>query len=331
MKEYSKPWNLEVLKTWVKDNIPVGSTVSANNNIPLPDNLKQPAYDINHSFSIDEFIEEGNFDFAITNFIWATGDFYWWMNVSTKEGIHYFNKPIDIMEYCYPAVALRELENYSIFPVFNPWFSPDSDFLVIKIPKLQIKEKEKQISYSFNSDSNGWSKEGNMWLDANNLIWQKDSLVVKEEPPPLPSIRWQSPIINVPDWPGFVVEYKMQSKTSHQLSDETLKMFKGGYIFVNFYNSKEDAKLSKNRIGVRVSSRVNIPNKLQNKNLIGVFPKQTKYITIGFSSYNYSNSLSELNSLILYKADVSADLNGVKISPIHIDENNLYPNSHGNL
>ncbi len=123
----------------------------------------------------------------------------------------------------------------------------------------------------------------------------------------------------------------MQSKTNDKLSNEIIKTFKGGYIFVNLYKSKEEARLSKNRIGVRVSSRVNTPNVLHDKNLIGTFPEQTKYITIGFSSYNYANSWSELNSLTLYKANVSTELNGVKVSPIHIDENNLYPNSHGNL
>lgn len=322
--QFSKPWGLEVLKNWVTENIPDGSKVSANSNVPLPESIHRLSYESEKSISVDEFREEGEADFAITNFAWATNEFYWWMNVDPKNGLRFWNKPVNILEYSYSALVLRELESFTIYSIFKPWYAPGNDFLVVKVPKIKVTDKNKVITQTFDKDQEGWEKTGQFWESSDNLNWENGSLIVEQKPSPLPSIRWQSPVIDVSNWPGFVLSYKLQTKT-------TLQKIKGGYIFVNLYKTSEDAKISQNRIGVRISSRVDIPNQWIEKELAGKIPYEAKFMTIGFSNYNSGNAESLLDELSIYKANVDYDFQGYDVIPTHIDEGNLFPNSHGNL
>lgn len=327
VKEYSKPWNINVLSSWLVKNIPAGSTISAHSNVPLPiDDVKRLTYEPNIFFSIDEFIEEGAPDYAIANFAWATNGFYWWMGAGNpKEDIlHYWEKPLHILEYSYPAIALRELESFMVYSVFKPWQAPDTEFYVAKIPKYTVGEKNKIVSYSFNKDTDGWTKEGKFWTIEDNLSWGKGNLIIEQKPIRLTSLRWQSPIIEINNWPGYVIEFKT-------ITESTMPQIRAGYLFANFYRSFDDAKNSKNRVGVRVSSRTNISGEWLDKSLIGNIPGDSKYMTIGFYSEALATSFSKLDLVTVYKADVVVDYGGVKLNPIHIDEGNLFPNSHGNL
>lgn len=327
VKEYSKPWNINVLSSWLVKNIPAGSTISAHSNVPLPiDDVKRLTYEPGIYFSIDEFKEEGTPDYAIANFAWATNGFYWWMGAGNpKEDIlYYWEKPLHILEYSYPAIALRELEPFMVYSVFKPWQAPDTEFYVAKIPKYTVGEKNKIVSYSFDKDTDGWKKEGKFWTIEDNLSWGKGNLIIEQKPIRLTSLRWQSPIIEINNWSGYVIEFKT-------ITESTMPQIRAGYLFANFYKSLDDAKNSKNRAGVRVSSRTNISGKWLDKSLIGNVPGDAKYMTIGFYSEALATSFSKLDSVTIYKADVVVDYGGVKLNPIHIDEGNLFPNSHGNL
>lgn len=327
VKEYSKPWNINVLSSWLVKNIPAGSTISAHSNVPLPiDDVKRLTYEPNIFFSIDEFKEEGTPDYAIADFAWATNGFYWWMGGGNpkEDLLHYWKKPLDILEYSYPAIALRELEPFMVYSVFNSWQAPDTEFYVAKIPKYTVGGKNKAVSYSFDKDTAGWMKAGKFWTTEDNLRWEKGNLIIEEKPIRLTSLRWQSPIIEISDWPGYIIEFKT-------ITESGLPQIRAGYLFTNFYKSLDDAKNSKNRVGVRVSSRTNISGKWLDKSLIGNIPGDSKYMTIGFYSDALATSLSKLGSVTVYNADVVADYGGVKLNPLHIDEGNLFPYSHGNL
>lgn len=323
---YSKPWNITIIRTWLEQNIPEDAKVSAHSNVPLSIKDDQRfSYDFHQSFSIDEFIEEGETDYAVTNFAWATGDFYWWMTVPSKDFMaHYWNKPVDIMEYSYPAIAIRELEPYVVFTVFKPWVAPDTDFMVVKVPKFIVGDKKLKEQYLFEKDTNGWEKTGNFWLPADILKWKKGNLVINQAAVPLVSVRWRSPVIEVRDWLGFVVDFKIQDQTTDKLG-------KGSYIFTSFYRSKEDALQARNRVGVRVSSRTSVPNEWLNKQLIGPIPSEAQFMTINFASYDSTYSVGSISKVNVYEAKVGVDLDGIKTKQFHIDDNNLFPNSHGNL
>ncbi len=326
VSEYSRPWNIEVLAEWIRIHLPKGSKVAAHSNVPLPiEEVQRSMFDPEFSASIDEINEEANPDYAVANFAWATRGFYWWMNSLPEDFLRFnFQKPIGVLEFSYPAIALREIEPYSIFPVFNTWTAPDTDFIVIKVPKFRVLDKQEITKYDFRSNTNNWTTEGLYWEENTILSSEDEGLIVDKQSSRLPSPRWQSSPVDIDGWRGFEIEFTTITETDSE-------KIKGGFVYVNFYKSQEDAKQSKNRIGVRVSSRTNVPNIWLNKSLIGTVPKDARYMTIAFYAYETSTSKSILQTLTLYKADVEVDLGGVKVTPIHIDQNNLFPNSHGNL
>ncbi len=323
---YTSPWNIIVIRTWLEQNIPENAKVSAHSNVPLAINDDQRySYDFHKSFSIDEFSEEGQTDYAVTNFAWATGGFYWWMGGDFDTFVkHYWNKPVDIMDYSYPAVAIRELEPYVVFSTFKPWIAPDTDFMVAKVPKFSVENKELKRQYSFETDAAGWEKTGNFWLSADLLKWDKGGLVIGPGAASLESVRWRSSVIDVENWSGFEVDFTT-------IDESTKDQSKSGYVFVDFYANRDDALAVKNRLGVRVSSRTATPNQWLEKQLIGPIPKGASVMTINFGSYDSANALSRLSKVDVYQAKVDVDLGGVQVHPIRIDDGNLFPNSHGNL
>ena len=324
-KAYSKDWNFNILSAWVEKNIPKASRVAAHINVPLPvEDVERIFYDPEHSFSIDEFKQDGA-DYAIADFSWATSGFYWWMGSDPKIFWNYYwNKPLNILEYSYPAIALRELQEFTVFPVFKPWQAPDVDYLVAKIPHYQVFSKVKVISYDFERNSDEWIHAGDFWVTDDGLSREEGSLSIEEKPALLSSIRWQSPPIEVKDWPGYVIDFRTKSESEN-------KNLKTGYVFVNFYSNYEDARESKNRVSVRLSKRNTSIGKWVEMELVGKVPGEAGFITISFANYDPSISETKLGQLTLYKAVVKADYGGVKVVPYKIDHNNLFPISHGNL
>lgn len=327
IKEYTKVWNQDVLSGWIVKNIPKGTVVSAHGNTPLPqEGIKRMPYETDVAFSICEFAKDGA-DYAISNSAWATSSFYWWMGGSsdTKDTIkHYWNKPLDILEYSYPALALRELSQFAVFSIMNPWQAPDVDFVVAKIPKYTILSKKKYKAFDFNNDTDGWKEEGGFWFPYNMFEWDRGTLRIKEESLPLPSARWESPPIDINNWQGFYLEYRMKSQSD--VAD-----YRTGYVFTSFYKTLEDAEFSRGRTGLRLSERNSVSGIWVDKNLVGIVPTEAKYMRISFANYNAARSEVVLDRLTLYKANVNVDFSGVEVSPAIIDQNNLFPNSHGNL
>lgn len=325
-KFYSKPWNQNILSDWVEKNIPPLSIVSAHPNTPLPvKDVVRLTYEPDDAFSIDEFKESGA-QYAISNSAWTTNGFYWWMGgdpvIFAK---HYWNKPTDIMEYSYPALTLLELQQFMVYSVENPWQAPDVNFLVAKIPNYSVSRKSEIVTYNFDKDTEGWTKKGKFWVQNDNLDWKPGALLVKEEPASIPSLRWESSALNVTNWGGFEIDFRMKTESFSK------KNLRTGYVFANFYKSLDDANASKNRVGLRISSRDSVFHEWVLRSLIGQIPEEAKYMTIGFYNYNPNQSETELSSLKVYKANVTVDFSGVKITNFHVNENNLFPNSHGNL
>ncbi|MBI3397179.1 glycosyltransferase family 39 protein [Candidatus Woesebacteria bacterium] len=325
LKVYTKEWNEKIIAEWVNKNIPQNATVSAHSNTPIPEkDSNRLIYEPDVAFSLDEFAAQ-NADYAISNSAWSTNSFYWWMGGDpVVYAKHYWNKPLDILEYSYPAIALRELEQYAVYIVSKPWIAPDVDFMVVKIPKFKVLSTKLIESFDFKGGQMGWIKDGKFWLEKDNLTWKSGELEIQEEPLLLPSIRWSSEPIETLGWNGFKIEYSIKSESTN-------KNLKTGYIFVSFYNNSDDARNSRNRIGVRLSERANPTGSWLKENLIGKIPEGARYMTIGFSNYAPNQSLVSLSNVNVYKADVDVDLGGWKVGTIKIDQNNLYPNSHGNL
>lgn len=276
-KEYTKQWNYLAVADWASKNIPKASRVAAHSSVLLPEKgIERLQYELADSFSIEEFRDNGA-DYAISNLDWATGGFYTWMGGDWRNVLT-FKKPNSELEKTYPAMALRELSDFSIYSEVNSWQAPDSHFIVSKIPKYIITNKEKKA-------------------------------------------EWRSTPINVENWNGFYISTEMK----------TVAPSKDGFLFVNFYPSLEDAKGEKNRIAVRLSRRNKNNNEFEKVDFAGTTPKGSKYMTVGVGLYDQSQSRVNVKEIGIYKANVEMDLNGVKLNPIKLDENVLFPNSHGYL
>ncbi len=143
---YIKPWNDQVIKEWIVNNIPKGSKVSAHSSVPLPDyTITRLPFDFGTSFSLQDFISDKS-DFAVINTEWVTNEFYYWMS---SRDFKTMNKPIKNLESMYDAMMVEELSNYSIYNIIKPGLAPEAGFVVVKVPKFSVKNKE--LTETFNN------------------------------------------------------------------------------------------------------------------------------------------------------------------------------------
>jgi hypothetical protein len=194
-----------------------------------------------------------------------------------------------------------------------------------------VLSRDLKYTFSFNVDSQGWVKEGKLWYDKDNLEWSKEgyknpgSLVIRQGGSSSPIIRWQSPPLDVTGWNGISV--KGLIKGIGEITPDN----KEGFFRIDFFRSEEDAKEGSKRILTRLSSRIDNPNVWMEKDVITKLPDGTNYIRIGFQAYDTVSRSISLDQLEVYKADVKEDLKGYTIEHFVLDQNILFPNSHGGL
>lgn len=133
-KEYQRPWNYEVLNDWLDKNI------SPQDKVAWYDSLDPLA-----GSSLAEFSESG-FDYAVINLDWMSSNFYGWMKKSPFDPAFSWRKPTVLLEDTYHAMATRELTDFTVFKIVNPWQAPDTGFVVSKIPKYKLVERKDEIS-----------------------------------------------------------------------------------------------------------------------------------------------------------------------------------------
>lgn len=174
-KEYRSIWNIEIISNWISNNIPEGNKVAAHPSVLIPvKDVEVIPYNFDDGpFSLEEFKELGA-DFIVTNLDWVTVNFYGWMAQDTAKSLEYWDKPIDLLEKDFSAMAIREISDFAIYWVLNPWQAPDSSFVVAKVPKYKVNQKElvERFDFSLSQDV------------------------------------WKSKPIKVNDWNGYVVDYK---------------------------------------------------------------------------------------------------------------------------
>lgn len=291
-RQYRGEWNIELLTRWIEDNISPESKVAAHSSVRFSDrSIVRIPFEQKISFSIDEFIEK-EADFAIMNLDWVTNDFYWWMTQDTKTSLEYWDKPINELEESYPALAIREFSDYSIFSVTNSAFAPDSNFVAAKIPRRTIS---------------GVETEG--------------IEILKQETKVKGFAR--SEVIEIDGSSGLVVEYEVKTVSKNVNRD--------GFVFVEFYQSKADAELQKNRLAVRVSSRNFLSDEYTDNQFAAKAPTKAKYAVVGFGVYQKSLSQVYFDKATVYKANIEEDFDGSEVRKVELDTGIVFPNSHGNL
>lgn len=324
VEAYTHPWNRVVLKDWIANNIPEGKKIAAHSSVAIPDEkYVRLTYDIYPTFSLDEFQEMGA-DYAITSFDWATVDFYGWMKQTNT--LDTWNKPKETLEKTFPAMAVEELTPFVVHSLIKPWQSPELDFMVAKIPNFLAVEKKIEKIYKFKNGPDGWTKEGRLVENDPQLEWKTESLNINEGGSASTVLRWESEPIDVFGWNGFEIDYEIKTDAASAASLERRE----GFIFVSTYGSLEDAKNDNNKLSVRLGARNNIFNQWTEKKLIGGLPTNVKFLRIGFQTYNSVIGRVSLKNVKVYNAKVEVgNIEGTK--KIDIEENILFPVSHGNL
>lgn len=279
IKWNKQEWNYKILGNWTDRNIPAGSVVAAHPSVPLPNTITNKVpYDFsNGPFSFQEF-KDLEASFIVTNFDWATTEFYWWMTQDIKTSLKYWDKPIRELEKSFPAMAIREISDYAIYWVLKPWQAPESNFVVAKIPKYEVASSSLFKRYLFTP----------------------------------PQQIWNSEAVDVIGWRGYLVDYKTSGEGR-------------GYLYLSFYKELDDVGDVSKRAAVRLSSRYST------KSLLGQIPIDSKYMVIGFDTYDSYKAVSYLERIDAYQADVKADFSGYDIKGVRIDEGVIFPNSHGNM
>jgi len=285
-QEYRKEWNYKIVERWIVENIEDGSTVSAHSSVPLSNStLKRSRFEVSSSASIEEF-KENDADYGVLNLNWMTNDYYGWMNQYSLEN---WNKPVQEMEETYPALSIREFQDYAIFSVINSEFAPDSNFIVAKIP--QYKQSSEVLSYQYDVDEN-----------------------IRQ------SFRgFSSEVIDVSHWQGIKVDF--EGRVSPR---------KDGFLFVEYFASKEDAEKLIHRKAVRLSRRVS-SDSWEYISMTHDIPVGSNYARVSSGIYNKSVSKFNLRNIRIYNTNVETDFGKWKAEHVDIPEGEIFPNSHGNL
>ena len=62
-----------------------------------------------------------------------------------------------------------------------------------------------------------------------------------------------------------------------------------------------------------------------------MIPKDTKYMVIGFDTFESYKLTDELLEISIYNAEVKEDLSGFTLDPVKLEDGVIFPNSHGNM
>lgn len=104
--------------------------------------------------------------------------------------------------------------------------------------------------------------------------------------------------------------------------------YKGGFVYAEFFKNEEDSKFSKRRVAVKLSAR---SKTLRTEQIAFVVPKDAEFVVLGFEVTDKVSPEVYLQEIKLYDAKVTEDFSGFSVKPTVIDENILFPVSHGNL
>jgi len=133
---HTKKWNIEALKSWQKDHLPKNIKIAAHPFDPVigPEDITRTEFELRGNYSLNEHKEAGA-EWALLNLNQAANSFYFWMNFSLKDlKNNRIIKPLDSMRKTYHAIASEELIRYQVFSATKPWQSPDTGYVMTKLP-----------------------------------------------------------------------------------------------------------------------------------------------------------------------------------------------------
>lgn len=331
---YTLPWGYEVLRPWIQENIPKDVIVAAHpfdkSNLGITN--KTTGFAHTESYALAEHIDN-KASYIVVDLNWASLPFYSWMNYGFDKVGDLWNKPVEMMGNTFHGLAAMELFRYQIKTVSKPWQSPDTHFVVVKVPVWPKIDMKIIKSFVFDADQEDWKIYGDKSeedrkryvFDATVGNINKGSLSLVPGGVTYPTVRITSEPIAIKA--GYLYKVSGFLKTELKLPSKERE----GFMRVDFYS--DDPNLEKVGITSSVSSRVYGTTDWVKKEITDRAPNNAKYMTISFQSYASAVTKIWMDDINIFESvgpieDITSKSPYTKDK---IDLNYLYPNSHGNL
>lgn len=339
VREYQKPWNLELARNWLAENALNSATIVSHPWDPYPRDKEFNIipYQRDEILTLSE-VQDEKADFAFLGMDWLNMPFYWWMNRSTLESLSYWNKPVDILANTVSSVVAQEFAAYSSAEFIKPAETPDMNFLILKIrPKKIISEKKELMSFKFDKekDFQEWFAIDGRLDISNKIIWSgqeghqnKGSVFFKEGLNDIPVYRITSKLIPIDNKKAIIL--KGFIKTDKILT----KKKREGFLRIDFYDQDPGKITYQTRsLFSSLGSRVYRTNDWVEQIVTVVPPKNSRYVSVGMQINESTTTNIFLDDLTVYQSTKNWNELGL-IQPDldkKIPEDVLFPNSHGGL
>lgn len=329
---YTKPWGYDLMRPWVKANLPTDVTVAVHPFDAVNLGLKNPKteFEVAGAFSLNEH-KDNKASYLMLDLNWVGSPFYYWMFFGFDEAGLFWQKPVDIMRNTYHGIATEEFFRYQLHAVTKPWQAPDTHILAIKFFDWPSGENKIIKEFNFDNSDEGWSEYG-MYKSGASFVHDKEigrktkgSLEFLPGGSRFPTARITSSPLEVKA--GHLYEIEGYLKTNSILETRERE----GFLRIDFYEDTNNLeKVGKN---ASVSSRVYGVGDWVNKTVKEIAPPGVKYMTISFQTYVNTRTKIWLDDVVV-RESVEKVVDPRDSAPYiknEIDLNYVYPNSHGNL
>lgn len=327
---YTKPWNYEILRPWIQENIPPDALVVVHpfDRANLAMKNKSVEYTHDGTYSVAESIEK-NATYGVLNLSWTSAPFYSWMFYGFDELREFWNKPLDSLKNTYFGIATGELFRYQIHVLGKPWQAPDHNFVVVKLPQWPQVPMQTLKKFSFDKDEEGWKIYGvktqgtqEIKFDSNTGSNYPGSLLSVRLGGRFPTGRLTSRPIAIKEDHLYVIKGFL--KTDRKLSARE----RDGFLRIDFYSDNPNLE----NLGIRtdVSSRVYDTDSWTMKKITDVAPKGAKFMTV---SVSIGTGRVWADDIVIEESidEVTDPTTSPPYTKSLIDPSYIYPNSHGNL
>jgi len=318
---YTKPWNIDVLKEWQKQNLPDNLAIAAHPFDPVvgPTHVTRSEFEISGNYSLNEHKEAGA-DWALINLMWAANSFYSWMGYGLNDLALLWNKPVDQLRNTYHGLATEELIRYQVFSTNKPWQAPEFNYVMIKLPDWPQTQMKSIKAFKFDTSLEEWSSGYDSEIGNND----SGSLGLELVGSRFPFSRIILESIEIK--PGHL--YKVMGFLKTQIALPSNQ--RDGALRIDFHSNLENDKVG---IISSVSSRVWGTDDWVKKQVMERAPDSAKYMTISLQVGSSGRTKVWADDVLVEESISEVEDPTVKSPYTHkpFDLNLLYFNSIGNL
>lgn len=315
---YSRTWNSSLLTTWLS-KMPQNITLRAYplnlswadwrdySRIIVGKHINLSAWDYSKGpNNLAEFQQE-NVDFAILNTMSFQGMTYWWRQWDAGQLIGYSGVPYDYLENGFYGLSLRELMNYTVVEIYNPWQVADTNnYLVFKIPQRPTNLGREIVDYNFKEESEIWQKRGSLNLLPARTGYLPEfakeiggSLAIYGQGGGNTS-RLSSSFIPVVAGKTYIVSGWIKNATESGMLNVNVE--RDGFLRIDFYSNNDN--LEEKGVSVALSGRAPMSSEWVLEEAYAQAPKNSRYMTVSFQRDSQVGLFtSYLSNVKIYESD----------------------------